>query len=129
MEVKLAYGRRGLKVNFPDDAEIIRPHFPAALPDEERGLREALYNPIAGRPLHGIVRAGDRVVVVHTDITRATPNRTILPVLLDDLERAGVRREDITLLNGLGTHRPQSEVAPAAGRRDRRTLPLPAARL
>jgi len=110
MEVKLAYGRKGLKVNFPDDAEIIRPHFPAALPDEERGLREALYTPIAGRPLYEIVRAGDRVVVVHTDITRATPNRTILPVLLDDLERAGVRREDITLLNGLGTHRPQSEV-------------------
>jgi lactate racemase len=109
MEIKLAYGRNGLIVNFPDDAEVIRPRFPAALPDEVRALRKALNSPIAGRPLYEIVRAGDQVVVVHTDITRATPNRRILPVLLDYLEQAGVRRENITLLNGLGTHRPQSE--------------------
>jgi nickel-dependent lactate racemase len=48
-------------------------------------------------------------VVAHTDITRATPNALILPVLLAELEAAGARREDITLLNGLGTHRPQTE--------------------
>ena len=109
MDIKLAYGRNGLKVNFPDDAEVIRPRFPAAVPDEARALREALHSPIAGKPLYEIARAGDQVVIVHTDITRATPNRRILPVLLDDLEKAGVRREDITLLNGLGTHRQQSE--------------------
>jgi nickel-dependent lactate racemase len=49
------------------------------------------------------------VVIVHTDITRATPNERILPVLLAELEQAGARREDITLLNGLGTHRKQTE--------------------
>jgi nickel-dependent lactate racemase len=48
-------------------------------------------------------------VVVHTDITRATPNERILPVLLDELETAGVRGADISLLNGLGTHRRQTE--------------------
>jgi nickel-dependent lactate racemase len=55
------------------------------------------------------VKPGDTVVVVHTDITRATPNDRILPVLLAELEAAGVKRSDITLLNGLGTHRPQTE--------------------
>jgi nickel-dependent lactate racemase len=48
-------------------------------------------------------------VIVHTDITRATPNDRIMPLLVAELERAGIAREDITLLNGLGTHRPQSE--------------------
>ncbi|NOZ72158.1 MAG: nickel-dependent lactate racemase, partial [Chloroflexi bacterium] len=52
---------------------------------------------------------GDTVVIVHTDITRATPNDRILPVILAELEAAGIVREDITLLNGLGTHRPQTE--------------------
>jgi nickel-dependent lactate racemase len=47
--------------------------------------------------------------VVHTDITRATPNDRILPVLLEELESAGVRRADITLLDGLGTHRRQTD--------------------
>jgi nickel-dependent lactate racemase len=109
MEVKLAYGRKGLKVNIPEDAEVIRPHYPPVLPDEERALYAGLRVPLAGRPLGALARPGERVVVVHTDITRATPNRRILPVVLDELEQAGVRREDITLLNGLGTHRPQTE--------------------
>jgi nickel-dependent lactate racemase len=49
-------------------------------------------------------------VVVHSDITRATPNNRILPVLLAELETCGVERSDITLLNGLGTHRKQTEL-------------------
>src|ERR1019366_7653446 len=55
------------------------------------------------------VRAGDRVVIVHSDITRATPNDRILPVLIEALEAAGVAQRDITLLNALGTHRPQTD--------------------
>jgi nickel-dependent lactate racemase len=33
----------------------------------------------------------------------------MLPVILAELEEAGIAREDITLLNGLGTHRPQTD--------------------
>lgn len=110
IEVRISYGRDGLTVRLPDDTEIIRPKFPPALADETRALQDALRHPIGTRPLRELARAGDQVVIVHTDLTRATPNRRILPVLLDELEQAGVRREDITLLNGLGTHRPQTEV-------------------
>ena len=35
--------------------------------------------------------------------------RRLLPVLLAELDAAGVRLQDITLLNALGTHRPQTE--------------------
>jgi len=49
------------------------------------------------------------VAIVHTDITRATPNQLILPVLLAELESAGIQRGDITLINALGTHRRQTE--------------------
>jgi nickel-dependent lactate racemase len=51
----------------------------------------------------------DKVVVVHTDITRATPNARLLPVILAELQEAGVSTTHITLLNGLGTHRRQTE--------------------
>ena len=60
-------------------------------------------------PSKNRISPGQKVVVVHSDLTRATPNRRILPVLLQELEEAGVRDRDITLLNGLGTHRPQTE--------------------
>ncbi len=109
MRVKLAYGRHGLEVDLPDDVEVIRPRFIPGLPDEAAGLREALRAPIESPPLHELVRPGDTVMVVHTDITRATPNARLLPVLLEELELAGIARADISLLNGLGTHRPQTE--------------------
>ena len=54
------------------------------------------------------MKPGDRVVVTHSDITRPVPNERILPVILKELESAGVRRKDITLLNALGTHRQQT---------------------
>jgi nickel-dependent lactate racemase len=109
MHIKLAYGRNGLTVTLPDTADVLAPRFMSGLPDEVDALREALRNPIGTAPLATLVKPGDRVVVVHTDITRATPNDRILPVLLDELETAGIVREDIILLNGLGTHRPQTE--------------------
>jgi nickel-dependent lactate racemase len=79
------------------------------LQDERHALQDALRNPIASAPLAEKVRAGDKVVIVHSDITRATPNDRILPVILEELERAGVERRNIVLMNALGTHRPQTE--------------------
>jgi nickel-dependent lactate racemase len=78
------------------------------LPDETAELRESLRNPIDRPPLAELVGPGDSVIVVHTDITRATPNDRILPILLAELEGAGVARKDIALMNGLGTHRSQT---------------------
>ena len=109
MQVRLAYGRQGLIITVPDNAEVLQTRFTPGLPDETRALREALRQPISSPPLADLVQFGERVVVVHTDITRATPNDRILPVLLDELESVGVVRKDITLLNGLGTHRRQTE--------------------
>ena len=109
MLVKLAYGRTGLLVAVPDTADVLAPRFVPGLPDEAGALLSALRQPIASPPLADLVKPGDRAVVVHTDITRATPNDRLLPVLLAELEAAGVRHEHITLLNGLGTHRRQSE--------------------
>ena len=109
MKVELAYGRTGLTISVPDHTDIITPEFIPGLPDEEAALLQALRHPIDSSPLVDLVKPGDSVVIVHTDITRATPNDRILPVILTELEEAGIQRQDITLLNGLGTHRPQTE--------------------
>jgi nickel-dependent lactate racemase len=46
---------------------------------------------------------------VFTDITRASPDHLLVPALLNELEKAGVRDEDITLLCGIGMHRPSTQ--------------------
>src|SRR5512143_2471787 len=109
MDIQLSYGRMGLTVTLPDAADVLHTRFTPGIPDEVQALRDALRKPIETASLVDLVKPGDSVVVVHTDITRATPNERILPVLLDELEAAGVSRQDITLLNGLGTHRRQTE--------------------
>jgi len=109
VKVKLAYGRDGLEIRVPDTADVLETRYVPGLPDEAGALLAAARQPIGSPPLAELVKSGDRVVVVHTDITRATPNERILPVLLAEIESAGVARGDITLLNGLGTHRRQTE--------------------
>ncbi|GIK39485.1 MAG: hypothetical protein BroJett011_33180 [Chloroflexota bacterium] len=109
MCVDLAYGRTGLTVELPDQTDIVTSRFVPGLPDEAAALRTALRRPIDSLPLAAKVKPGDKVVIAHSDITRATPNERILPVLLAELAEVGVARQDITLLNALGTHRQQTE--------------------
>jgi nickel-dependent lactate racemase len=109
MQVNLNYGRNGLEVHLPDSIDVLRTRFQPGIPDEASAITQALQEPIDSLPLASLVKHGDRVTIVHTDITRATPNDRILPVLLDVLQGAGVESTEITLLNGLGTHRRQTD--------------------
>ena len=108
MRVKLAYGRDGIGVEVPEQAVVVEPLFVAGLADEAAGLRAALRSPIGAPPLREMVSAEDTVAVVFSDITRPMPNDRVLPVLLDELEQAGVSDDHIVLINGLATHRPQT---------------------
>lgn len=49
------------------------------------------------------------MVILVDDGTRPTPQKLILPILLDELNRAGVRDKDVTIIVGLGVHRPMTE--------------------
>jgi lactate racemase len=107
MKVNLAYGQGRLTVELPDDrTTVIRPSHTAGLPDERGAVLAALDHPTGARPLREWINPGNRVCLLFTDITRATPNERLIPWLLDYLR--DVPREDITLLNQLGTHRPNT---------------------
>jgi nickel-dependent lactate racemase len=75
------------------------------LADEDAAIRAALHAPVAGVPLRALADGARRVAVVFPDLTRPMPNRTVLPPLLDELARAGVPDERVTLLCATGTHR------------------------
>jgi nickel-dependent lactate racemase len=55
-----------------------------------------------------MARSGTRVCIVFTDVTRASPDHLLVPALLEELESAGVQNKDITLLCGIGMHRPST---------------------
>ncbi len=109
MKVELAYGQHGLPVELPATTDVVTARFAPGTPDERAAIQQALRAPIGSPPLRDLVQPGNSVVIVHTDITRATPNERILPLILAELEEAGIARQQITLLNALGTHRPQTD--------------------
>ena len=105
MRVDLAYGRHGTSVEVPDSADVILPVDAPALADEDSAIRVALQSPVAGLPLRALAEGARRVAVVFPDLTRPMPNRTVLPPLLDELARAHVSDDCVTLLCATGTHR------------------------
>jgi nickel-dependent lactate racemase len=54
-------------------------------------------------------RAGEKVVIVTSDITRYTGSELYLPLLVERLNRLGIADSDITILIALGIHRKQTE--------------------
>lgn len=108
-QVVLSYGERGLGVEVPNDAVVVRPKPRKGLQDEAEAVTRALRDPDVGPPLAELVPAGARVVIVLPDITRPMPNRTVVPPLLSELEQLGVSPDQIELLVATGTHRPASE--------------------
>ncbi|GAB4540359.1 MAG: nickel-dependent lactate racemase [Anaerolineae bacterium] len=109
MNINLAYGKTGLRVDLPDELNVtvVEPRYVPGLPDPEAALRAALQSPIESPPLRELVKPGDRVGIVFNDITRPTPDHLMLPAILAEL--AHIPREQITLFNALGTHRPNTD--------------------
>jgi nickel-dependent lactate racemase len=76
--------------------------------DVPAAVSAALASPTNSPPLRELARPGDKVCIVFTDVTRASPDYLLVPPLLAELEAAGVRDEDVTLLCGIGLHRPST---------------------
>ena len=104
MLVKLAYGRTGLAVEFPDDiTTVIEPTFLPGLPDQENAVLNAIRNPVGKvAALRKTVSNKHTVAISVCDVTRPMPSSTVLPVLLGELEH--LPRSQIKIIIASGTH-------------------------
>jgi len=107
---RIPYSKTYLEFTLPAGmrATVVESRPVPPLSDPEGAVAEALARPIGSPSLRELARPGDRVCIVFTDITRASPDHLLVPALLRELEAAGVRDEDITLLCGIGMHRPST---------------------
>jgi nickel-dependent lactate racemase len=93
----------------PDMRGEVAESLPAPpLKDIKGAVELSLAQPIKTPALKELSNPEDRVCIVFTDITRASPDHVMVPALLAELESAGVRDENITLLCGIGMHRPST---------------------
>ena len=103
----LPYGKQVQEVMLPEEHVICDMHGNASsvCKDVAAATLEAIRNPIGRKPLREIVKAGESVVIVISDITRLCGTDKFLPVIVKELNDVGVKDEDITLLVATGTHR------------------------
>lgn len=112
--VHLPYGERYVSFEISKrnlSAVLVPETTPGAQTSEEirKKVEEALNHPIGTKKISDLVKRGDKVVIVADDITRPTPTDKLLPPLLDELNKAGIPDEDITVVIALGTHRYMTE--------------------
>lgn len=118
-EYRFKYGRT--QVRFALDPELVAgeltiKEFPV-LPDPAAAIRDAIRNPIAAPPLGEAVKPGETVCFIVNDPTRVANSDVFMPILLDELNAAGVPDKDMFIVFSLGTHRDmtQDEMVAAVG--------------
>jgi lactate racemase len=110
VDVWLPYGKTDVCVRVPARNLIgsIEPKQRPACPDAKAEVERALKDPIpvGTKRLSEIALPESIVAIVVDDATRKAPSDIMLLPVLDELNLAGVKDENVTVIFGCGTHRP-----------------------
>ena len=110
-EVKLLYGKNGIKLNIKDDwnANIIRKPLMPIINDISDEVNKALNNPINSLSIDKISSKGQSVCILVCDITRPVPNKLFLKQIILKFINAGISTDNILIIIATGLHRPASK--------------------
>ena len=103
----IPFGKKWITVNLPDHVPVqwVESRKGTPVADVKRAVEDSLNRPIGTGRLRDLVKPEKTVAIVVTDITRKLPEEIILPLLIKELETAGIRKQDITAVVATGTHR------------------------
>jgi len=109
--MNLRYGKEktGMEINCESVIDVLMPNELEVRTSGVEEVRRALEEPINSKKLSEIVKPGEKIAVITSDITRPMPSKTVLPEVLGELYRAGVQPEDIKVVFALGSHRMHTE--------------------
>ena len=80
-----------------------------AFSPEDADIRYSLEHPVNSKRLKDIIKPGEKIAIITSDITRPMPTYKVMPELLAELQAGGADFKDITLVFALGSHRKQTE--------------------
>lgn len=105
MIINLAYGKTGHNIELSDEyhIDIIEPRWIDSIKDQSLAITRALKDPYGGKPLGKIAGNNDKIGIIFSDITRATPYHIIIPALLNELQN--LPQKNISFYCANGTHR------------------------
>lgn len=107
VDVWLPYGKSDVCVRIPARNLLgsIEPKQVDGAEDVNDEIERALREPIGSKRLSEIAQPEHKVAIVVDDFTRSAPSHVMLPPVLAELNAAGVKAENVTVIFGCGTHR------------------------
>lgn len=99
MEIQIPYNGKSIRVEFPDDTEILKGI--SREPLQEESIREKIRS---GMDEFLAKSGGNKISVIVNDATRRIPTSRILKILLDQISP-----ESLEILIATGTHRPPTD--------------------
>jgi lactate racemase len=107
VDVWLPYGKTDVcvRVAARNLLGTIEPKDQAGVADAKAEVDRALKEPINSKRLSEIVKPESKVAIVVDDATRKAPSEAMLLPVLAELNAAGVKDENVTVIFGCGTHR------------------------
>ena len=111
MKLAFGYGHGQQTVQIPDKnvLEVLTANEMAHGRTGVEAVEHALDNPIGALPLGQLVKPGQKIAIIASDISRPVPSYQILPSIVERLLAAGCEKEDITVVFALGSHRKHTE--------------------
>lgn len=104
---KYKYGRGYKEFSLPKEQVVaeLKTAAMAPLEDLEAAIKEAIYNPINCPGLDKLVKPGQKIAFICNDPTRVANTHEFMPILVRELNKLGIRDEDMRIVFALGTHR------------------------
>ena len=103
-----AYGRGRKTFTVEEDRvlKVVRTEEFPPMEDIRGGVLEAIRHPIGCPSIEEIIKPGDTVAFICNDPTRVANSFDFMPVLVDEMNRLGVKDEDMKIVFALGTTAP-----------------------
>jgi nickel-dependent lactate racemase len=107
VDVWLPYGKSDVCVRIParNFLDSIEPKKVPGAEDVNAEIERAISEPIGSKRLNEIAQPQHKIAIVVDDFTRKTPSQAMLLPMLAELNSAGVKDENVTVIFGCGTHR------------------------
>ena len=111
VDVWLPYGKTDVCVRIPARNYLgsIMPKESAGVKDAKAEIERALSEPIGSKKLREIAQPESKVAIVVDDASRHAPSDIMILPVLAELNSAGVKDENVTVIFGCGTHRPVTD--------------------
>ena len=112
-KIALDWGNEKMEAELPDSATVVRYGITYQDPpevDPREATRKALESPLGMPPLRELAKPGKKAIIAFPDRVKGgvhpqAHRKVSIPLIVEELIKGGMKKEDITLLCAPGLHR------------------------